>query len=126
MIKINRIEFFIFWCIVLIQSLVWSRFLLSISMWGIVIVALFDISKQKDSKMTLFQWIFEYLQFWQWLLTTPQYLTKWVKNRSFLALTIPFFIVVLSGFWSENLPYWLSRVQLRLPFLLLPSHANWQ
>ena len=96
-------------------------------MWGIIIVALFDISKQKERKMTLFQWIFEYLQFWQWKLTTHlhkesfgQYLNKWLKNYSFLALTIPFFIVVLSGFWSENLAYWLGRVQLRLPFLILP------
>ena len=116
MIKINRIEFFIFWCIVLIQSLVWSRFLLSFSLGAIFIVALFDIPKGKDTKMTLFQWIIEYLQFWHWQ-RPPQYPAI---NRSFLALTIPFFLVLLSGFLSENLPYWLSRVQLRLPFLLLP------
>ena len=116
MIKINRIEFFIFWCIVLIQSLVWSRFLLSISMWGIVIVAFFHIPKEKASKITLFQRILEYLQFWHWQ-RPPQYIRL---NRSFLALIIPFLLVVISGFWSENLPYWLSRVQLRLPFSLLP------
>ncbi len=119
MIKINRIEFFLFWCIVLIQSLVWSRFLLSFSLGAIFIVALFEISKGKDSKMTLFQWIFEYLQFWHWQ-CPPQYFSKFTKNNSLLALTIPFLLVLLSGFWSENLPYWLSRVQLRLPFLLLP------
>ncbi len=89
-------------------------------MWGIIIVALFDISKQKEPKMTLFQWIFEYLQFWHWQRSSADNLTKCIKNRSFLALTIPFFIVVLSGFWSDNLPYWLSRVQLRLPFFLFP------
>ncbi len=120
MIKVNRIEFLIFWCIVLIQSLVWSRFLLSISMWGIIIIALFDISKQKEPKMTVFQWIFEYLQFWHWQRSSADNLTKWLKSRSFLALTVPFFIVLISGIWSENLPYWLNRLQLRLPFLLLP------
>lgn len=66
--------------------------------------------------MTLFRWIFEYLQFWHWQ-RPPQYFNI---NRSFLALIIPFLLVILSGFWSENLPYWLSRVQLRLPFCLLP------
>ena len=119
MIKINRLEFFIFWCIVLIQSLVWSRFLLSVSLWGIVIIAVFEIPKGKDSKMTFFQWVLNYLQFWHWQ-RTPQYKTLFGDKKAFIALTIPFFIVVLSGFWSENLPYWLSRVQLRLPFLLLP------
>lgn len=120
MIKINRIEFFIFWCAVLIQSLVWSRFLLSISLWGIVIVALTEIPKGKDHKMNVFEWIFEYIQFWHWQRSTPQYLSNFLKNRSYLALVVPFLLVVVSGLWSENTLYWLSRVQLRLPFLLLP------
>ena len=89
-------------------------------MWGIVIIALFDIAKQKEHKMTFFQWIFEYLQFWHWQHSSADNLTRWLKSRSFLALTIPFFIVLISVIWSENLPYWLNRVQLRLPFLLLP------
>jgi O-antigen ligase len=123
-IKINRIEFFVFWCAVLIQSLVWSRFLLSVSMWGIVIVALFEIPKEKEGKMNGFQWLIEYLQFWHW--QSPNLRKIWnlpkilLENRSYLALTIPFFLVLISGLWSENLSYWLSRVQLRLPFLLLP------
>ena len=116
MIKINRIEFFVFWCAVLIQSLVWSRFLLSLSIWGIVIVALMDIQKGKNDKMNVFQWIFAYLQPWHWQ-RNRQYSPQ---NRSYIALTVPFILVFLSGLWSENLLYWLSRVQLRLPFLLLP------
>ncbi len=120
MIKIDRKAFFVFWCAVLIQSLVWSRFLLSVSLWGIVIVALFEIPKGKDSKMNVFEWIFEYVQFWHWQKSTPQYFSNFVKNLSYLALSIPFFLVLISSLWSENLPYWLSRVQLRLPFLLLP------
>ncbi len=126
MIKLNRLEFFIFWCIVLIQSLVWSRFLLSLSIGAIVVVAFFNIPKGKNDKMTIFQWVFEYLQFWHWQCpplfkeSFGQYLFNLTKNRSLLALTIPFFLVVSSGFWSENLPYWLNRLQLRLPFFILP------
>ena len=93
-------------------------------MWGIVIVALFDIPKGKDGKMNIFQWIFEYLQFWHWesinlrkILNFPKILRQ---NRSYVALSIPFILVLISGLWSEDLHYWLSRVQLRLPFLLLP------
>jgi O-antigen ligase len=98
---------------------VWSRFLLSLSLWGIVIVALIEIPKLKNTQNTVFQWLIEYLQFWHWKLP-PQYKTHFKEKKALIALTIPFFIVVLSGLWSENLSYWLSRVQLRLPFLLLP------
>jgi O-antigen ligase len=88
-------------------------------MWGIVIAALIEIPKLKNTQNTVFQWLIEYLQFWHWQLT-PQYKKNFTSKKAFIALTISFFIVVLSGFWSENLSYWLSRVQLRLPFLLLP------
>ncbi len=116
---ITRQEFFIFWCCVLIQSLVWSRFLLSVSLWGIVIVALIEIPKMRNTQHNGFQWLMEYLQVWQWK-APPQYKTIFLKKKVFLALTIPFFLVCVSGLWSENWVYWLSRVQLRLPFLLLP------
>lgn len=96
-------------------------------MWGIVIVTLIEIPKLKNTRNTVFQWLIEYLQFWHWQLTPPREVGVQEQNKknftlkkAFIALTIPFFIVVLSGLWSENLSYWLSRVQLRLPFLLLP------
>lgn len=88
-------------------------------MWGIVIVALFEIPKLRDTQRSVFQWLIEYLQFWHWK-RPPQYKTDFSTKKAFIALALPFFIVVLSGLWSENLSYWLSRVQLRLPFLLLP------
>ena len=121
MIKhITRQEFFVFWCAALIQSLVWSRFLLSISLWGIVIVALIEIPKGKSAKMNGFQWLLNYLQFWhlQWspLQRSPigqykgQIANVQIAKKAFFALTIPFFIVLLSGLWSENGAYWLGRV----------------
>lgn len=70
--------------------------------------------------MTIFEWIFHYLQFWTWRKSTPQYGTNFFRNKSFLALSIPFLLVFISGLWSDDLRYWLSRVQLRLPFLLIP------
>ncbi len=35
-------------------------------------------------------------------------------------MTLPFFTVLISGLWSEDLNYWLSRVRIRLPYLALP------
>jgi O-antigen ligase len=119
--KITRFEFALFWCFVLIQTLVWSRFLLSVSLWALIILALFEIKKyNSETKLKLHEWIIEYLQPWQWKLA-PQYFSE--KNRNYLpyiALSIPFFLVLISGLWSENVGYWLERLRIRLPFLVLP------
>lgn len=37
-----------------------------------------------------------------------------------MALTIPFFLVLISGLWSADVDFWLKRVQLRIPFLVIP------
>ena len=53
----------------------------------------------------------------------PQPLTclrAFLRNRSFLFPTLIFFIFLISGLWSVNLDYFLDRMQVKLPFLLLP------
>ncbi len=37
-----------------------------------------------------------------------------------LIAMIPFFIVLISGFWTEDYAYWLERLRIKLPFLFLP------
>ncbi len=43
-----------------------------------------------------------------------------LKNKIWLILSIPFFIVLISGFWSDDLNYWTERLRIRMPFLFLP------
>lgn len=43
-----------------------------------------------------------------------------VQNRVLLGFTAIFFIVLVSGLWSENLNWLSNRLQMKLPFLLLP------
>lgn len=43
-----------------------------------------------------------------------------VQNRVLLGFTAIFFIVLVSGLWSENLDWLSNRLQMKLPFLLLP------
>ncbi|MFN7116489.1 MAG: O-antigen ligase family protein [Saprospiraceae bacterium] len=43
-----------------------------------------------------------------------------IQNRALIALTIIFFIVLLSGLWSENTDWLLNRLQMKFPFLLMP------
>jgi O-antigen ligase len=127
--NITRFEFALFWCFVLIQSLVWSRFLLSVCLWALIILALFEVKKfNSATKLRLHEWIIEYLQPWQWRLAPlmqAQYFNQNVDQKTkeyvpYLALSIPFFLVLISGLWSENMGYWLERLRIRLPFVVLP------
>lgn len=112
--NITRTEFFIFWCIVLITSLTWSRFLLSIGIWGIVISSFFYWQSKPRDEGFQFQ-----------LRAVPQYITRWWHDKMLVALTLPFFLVLVSGLWSDDIIFWLKRVQLRLPFLVIPfAFAN--
>lgn len=91
------------------------------SLWALIILALFEIKKyNSETKLKLHKWIIEYLQPWQWK-GAPQYLSQKSKEYlPYIALSIPFFLVLISGFWSENVGYWLERLRIRLPFLVLP------
>ena len=115
--NITRTEFFIFWCIVLITSLPWSRFLVSIGIWGIVASSLMSWgSPQRETFLQFFITAFKKL---------PQYFQIFFTKPLLMALSIPFFLVVLSGLWSSDLAFWLKRVQLRLPFIIIPlAFAN--
>ena len=120
--NISRTEFFLFWCIVLITSLPWSRFLLSVSIWAIVIISFFQLKpiSEPSPKNT-----FHFSLFTFHLKVTPQYFINFLRNPALIALTIPFFLVLISGFWSDDLGFWLKRVQLRIPFLVIPfAFAN--
>ncbi len=43
-----------------------------------------------------------------------------LQDPILLGLTAIFFIVLLSGFWSENIDWLINRLRMKLPFLLLP------
>lgn len=43
-----------------------------------------------------------------------------LQHKALVALTCVFFIYAVSGLWSENLGWWLDRLRMKLPFLLVP------
>lgn len=45
---------------------------------------------------------------------------KWVQNKYWLWGLVWTGIYLISGLWSEDMPYWVERVQVKMPFLLLP------
>lgn len=45
---------------------------------------------------------------------------KFTSNRVYLAVTVFFMLVLVSGIYSSDTNYWLERLRIKLPFLLLP------
>jgi O-antigen ligase len=102
-----------------VQSLAWSKFLLSVSLWGLAVVSIFSLiieAKLPNEVLSIKNFR---------LKTTPQYFSNFWKNKPLIALTVPFLLVLVSGLWSENGIYWLERIRIKLPFLILPlAFAN--
>lgn len=96
--------------IILALSMTFSPFLLSVGIWMLVAVALWESSRivhERDGHITGKQVL---LFSWQRL----------VENRAYLALTALFWVVCLSLLWSSDLSFGLARLRIRIPFLVLP------
>jgi O-antigen ligase len=94
--------------------------MLSVSLWGLVVVSacslIIDDKNISENKFSLKNFK---------LKGTPQYFTHFWQNKALIALIIPFLLVLCSGLWSENTGYWLERLRIKLPFLILPlAFAN--
>ncbi len=90
----------------LLVSLLYSSFALSIFMFSFGFLALFAV------------------QVWplrlQWRGTFPRGLVQFLQKPVWWVMTIPFWIVLFGAFHSDDSTYWLTRVRIKVPFLLLP------
>ena len=85
-----------FWCCnIIVVSLLFSKFLLTLGMIGLIANAVLN----PNLKI---------------------YLKKFFNNKLALAFTALFVLYLLTYFNSENLHYWAERVRIKLPFLILP------
>jgi O-antigen ligase len=50
---------------------------------------------------------------------------KFWQNKAFSVITLLFFSVAISIFWSDDVAYWSERLRIRLPFLALPIAFAW-
>ncbi|NNE26883.1 MAG: hypothetical protein HKN09_08570 [Saprospiraceae bacterium] len=49
--------------------------------------------------------------------------SKWqsfISNKAFVAVTMVFFLYLITGLWSENTDYFLHQMRIKLPFFFLP------
>lgn len=106
----SRRDFAVFWCGVEVVAMLWSRFLVSVAMIALAIIATCEL-----------RWISR-----PRLLLPPQYLSRLKdffnlsKHFDWWSISILFWLMLLSGLWSEDLGYWFNRSKLYLPFFILP------
>ena len=87
-------------------ALLYSFFALSVIMFCFGILALFEIELQPFR--------------WRWRGTFPQDLAHFLDQSWWWLMTMPFLIVLFGAFYSEDSAYWLTRMRIKVPFLLFP------
>lgn len=106
----TRLQWTLFFSAMIVVSLIYSVFMLSIGMIGLLLTAILErpsinspkIFKLRIRKDLSQQWI----QFW--------------KSPAFWILILFFLLALFGGIYSENFAYFTRKLQLKLPFLLLP------
>ena len=104
---IRKTDFAVLIVGVLIYSLFYSFYALSITMISLAVIAVFDISATHALPVRFSKGLMSFAS-----------LSR--KNPSFPVTTILFFIVLIAGMWSSDEVYWLERVRIKLPYLILP------
>jgi len=106
---LSRRNLALFFCCAIIFSLIYSPFVLSVGMILICVMAVFDIWEESDGKLK-FGLNKSIKSNFQQFLQSPQY---WIISCFFL-------IVLAGGLYNEDWTYWLERLRIKVPFLLLP------
>ncbi len=101
----------------LVLSMMFSPFVLSISMWGLVAAAVWE-SAEKARETTAPSGN-------RWLQGLWQSLQRWASQPILLLLSLLLLVPAISFFWSDNVSFWAERTRVRIPFLVLPwAFAN--
>lgn len=101
----------IFFGALLAVSMICSPFLLSVSMWGFVAVALWNAAetcRPGDLHKPA-----------SWLTALVFSFQTFFRNKTLLCMTLLFAVPTLSYFWSADTPYWLERTRIRIPFFVM-------
>ncbi len=92
--------------LIFLVSLLYSRYVLSLSMFGFALLVLCEI-RMSPRRIRL----------------RPGIISKLcavLDRPSWWATTLIFFIVLYGGLYSDNTEYWFSRLRLKAPFLIFP------
>lgn len=104
-----------FFAAVLAVSMALSPFLLSISMWGLVFTAFWHLERVRRQE--------QYPRPW-WTLPGRSF-QSFFRQPEYAFFMLLLLTPAISGLWSDDQAYWLTRTRVRLPFLVLPwAFAN--
>lgn len=105
--SITRQQFALFICYVLLVALIYSKFALSVCMIALLVLALIDLDLDRPMPLRF----------------NPSFrknVQHFLSYKPYWILSIFFFIILWSGWYSEDTGYWLERLRLKIPFLLAP------
>lgn len=99
----------LFFCLAWIFSLLISaEFITSVSMIALLVLALFEWRKEgRGLRLGLRGQL------------KDNFALLW-KEKAWLVMSVPFFLVLVSAIYSTDVPYTLERLRIKLPFLVLP------
>ncbi|MCB0704200.1 MAG: O-antigen ligase family protein [Saprospiraceae bacterium] len=92
----------------IVSMLFSAEFVLSIAMFLLVLMALFQLQIEGQN-----------IRFGMRADLKANFRRYW-NNKAYIFISIPFFLVLLSAFWSGDGDYTLERLRIKLPFLILP------
>ncbi|MFK8005114.1 MAG: O-antigen ligase family protein [Saprospiraceae bacterium] len=88
-------------------ALIYSKFVISVAMICLLAMSVFELDFEKKQPLRLNS---QLQPNWQ----------NFISNKAYLAVTIFFFLILVTGIYSSDMNYWLERLRIKLPFLLLP------
>lgn len=97
--------------------MIFSPFLISVSMWGFVAVAFWNVAEETGPA--------DLRRPAAWLSLLLSSFRNLFRQKTLALPVLLLLVPALSFFWSSDEAYWLERTRVRLPFLVLPwAFAN--
>jgi O-antigen ligase len=106
----------VFFAMLIVVSMMLSPFLLSVGIWGLLLCAFWNgalLYRNSDGAVSLSNPI-------AWFYILKQGFQRLFQHRASALMLILLLLPFVSGLWSADTHYWLDRVRVRLPFLVLP------
>ena len=103
--KAQSLTFLFIWLVSMVLS---AEFVLSVSMIGLLVLALFQLEIDGPQVRLFFR------------KKLKENFKKYWRYKAWLAVSVPFLIVFISALWSSDMDYTLERLRIKLPFLVLP------
>lgn len=106
----------VFFAMLIVASMMLSPFLLSVGIWGLLLAALWYsalLYRNENGALPLKKPM-------AWLFILKRGFQRLFQQRAYALMLVLLLVPFVSGLWSDDTRYWLDRVRVRLPFLVLP------